>query len=233
MQDNNRFFRLVWRINALAIACLVVLLGLLGLYQLTYFFKWQTRDRQVTDLVAVAPQTVRQEESRLGQPNKIAGTQIVRIPLYLEQKTDDVYFSKGSSGNIVNELFVDSSTGKSKWLFKGTSRLVLNQNHILSQLKSEQPLVTSILYTLVEKDSNGDGTLSHKDQVTVGYSSLDGTVFTPLMDNVEKLYATEQVSDDRLLIIYSRNGETRAITYSVPSYTTVVDNALPKLDATP
>jgi hypothetical protein len=233
MQDNNRFFQFVWRLNALAIAGLVLLTVLLGLYGLTSLVSWETRERNVTDLVTVNPGVSQQEEVRLGYPSSIAGTQIVRIPLYLEQKTDVTYFSKSSGANTVNDLYVDSATGKSNWLFKGTHRLIFNQNPILRQLKSNESVVTSILYSLIEKDSNGDGRLSHKDEITVGYSSPDGSIYKPLMNNIEKLYATEQVSDDRFIIVYSRNGESRVATYALPAYTIVADNALPKLSAAP
>jgi hypothetical protein len=233
MQDSNLFFQFVWRLNALAIAGVALIAGLLGLYGLASVFNWQTRDREVTDLVTVDPRVPRQEEARLGYPSAIAGSQVVRIPLYLEQRTDVTYYSKASGDNMVNELYVDSTTGKSQWLFKGTQRLILNQNLVLRQLKSDEPVVTSILYALVEKDSNGDGRLSSQDKVNLGYSAPDGSFYTPLMDNIEKLYATEQVSDDRLMIVYSRNGESRVTTYALPGFTIVVDNALPKLSVSP
>jgi uncharacterized membrane protein YqjE len=49
MQDNNRFFQFVWRLNALAIAGLALLAVLLGLYGLTSLVSWETRERNVTD----------------------------------------------------------------------------------------------------------------------------------------------------------------------------------------
>jgi hypothetical protein len=233
MQDNNRFFQFVWRVNALAIAAVAVVAGMLGLYGLGSIVGYETRDREVTDLVTVDPEVPRQEEARLGQPFPIGGTQVVRIPLYLAQKTDATYYIKSSGDNIVNELYVDSNTGKSTWLFKGTKRLIFNQTSVLRQLKSEQPNVTSLVYALVDNDSNKDGRLSPKDLAAIGYSSPDGAIYTPLIDGIEKLYAIEQVSDDRLMILYSRNGESRMITYALPGFTTIVDNALPKLDASP
>jgi hypothetical protein len=233
MQDNNRFFQFVWRLNALAIAGVAVVAGLLGLYGLISIFDWETRDREVTDLLAVEPDVSRQDEVRLGYPTTVPGTQYVRIPLFREQKRDLSYYSKSSGDNTVNELYVDSSTGKSRWLFAGTDRLILNQLQTMQQLKSAQPIATSILYSLVDKDTNNDKRLSPQDFTSIGYASLDGTVYTPLLDNIAKLYAVEQVADDKVMVIYFRNGESRLITYALPNYAILVDQVLPKLESKP
>jgi hypothetical protein len=233
MQDNNRFFQFVWRLNALAIAGVAVVAGLLGLYGLISIFDWETRDREVTDLLAVEPDVSRQDEVRLGYPTTIPGTQYVRVPLFREQKRDLSYYSKSSGDNTVNELYVDSSTGKSKWLFAGTDRLILNQLQTMQQLKSDQPIATSILYSLVDKDTNNDKRLSPQDVTSIGYASLDGTVYTPLLDNIGKLYSVEQVADDKVMVIYFRNGESRLITYALPNYAILVDQVLPKLESKP
>lgn len=231
MTENNRFFKLVWRVNALVICIVALLAGLLSLYGLYSVLKDQTRDRQVSDLLIVNPEQPVQEEVILGFPRAIAGTSGVRIPLYREQKTEVRYYSKSSNDNIVNELFVDSITGQGTWLFKGTGRIVLNSADIMQKLKTDAPLVTAILYTLVDKDSDANGRLTSGDQISVGFSNPQGTSYTPLLDQIEKLFALEQVSDDRLLLLYVKNGESRMATYSLPGFSIVNDKAVPTLEA--
>jgi hypothetical protein len=233
MQENSRFFQLVWRVNALAIAGVVVLAGLFGIYVLYSFIKEETRDRTVSNTLTTKPQQPRQEEMRFGSPVPIPGSPFVRIPLYREQRTSVTYSAKSSGANSVNELFVDSTNGQSTWLFKGQDRLIVNKSQVLSRLKSDQPNVTSILYTLVEKDTSGDERLSYNDKVSVGYSTPDGSAYTPLLDNIDKLFAVEQVADDRLMILYARQGENRLITYTLPTYTIINDKVSPKLEDKP
>lgn len=233
MQDNNRFFQFIWRVNALAIVGVAMLAGVLGIYAVYSVFKTETRDREVTDLLAVNPDVPQQDEVRLGYPTMIPGTQFVRIQLFREQKTDLTYYSKSSGDNTVNELFVNSTTGQSKWLFAGTDRIILNQVQTLSQLKSDQPVATSILYSLVDRDTNGDARLSAQDFTSIGYTSPDAAAYTPLLDNIQKLYAVEQVADDKVMVLYVRNGESRMTTYGLPNYSVVIDQILPKLEAKP
>jgi hypothetical protein len=230
MTDGNRFFKFVWRVNALAIFCVALLAGLLCLYALYSIFQDKTRDRGVTDLLVVNPEQKVQEEVILGYPSAIAGTSMVRVPLYREQKTELRYYSKSSSANIVNELFVNGLTGESVWLFKGAQRLILNSVNILQKLKSETPVVSSIVYTLVDKDTDANGRLTASDHITVGFSNLQGTSYSPLLDQIDKLFALEQVADDRLIMLYAKNGESRMTTYSLPTFSVITDSALPKLD---
>jgi hypothetical protein len=233
MQENSRFFQFIWRVNALAIASIVIVAGVVGLYALYSFIKEETRDRLVTKTPTVKTEQPRQQEMRLGVPVPVSGTVFVRVPLHRAQKTNVTYYSKSIGASTVNELFVDNTNGQSAWLFKGVDRLIVNHSDILSQLKSAQPSVTSIVYTLVEKDTNGDERLSSNDKVSVGYSAPDGSAYTPLLDNVDKLFAIDQVADDRLIILYARQGESRLTTYALPNYAIVIDKELPKLPDEP
>lgn len=233
MQENNRFFQLVWRVNALAIFAIAVLGTLLGLYAVFDQVRDEFRAPSVIKRLPIQQAQPRQEEMRFGLPILIPGSAFVRFPLHKELKTSASYSSRVSNPNSVNVLFVNSSNGESKWLFKGDNRLIVNQSHVLSQLKSDQPVATSIVYTLVEKDTSGDERLSSNDQVSVGYSSPDGSTYTSLLNNIEKLYAMDQVTDDRLMILYAREGESRLATYALPNYTIVADTVSPKRENNP
>lgn len=230
MQDNNRFFQLIWRVNALAIAGVAVIAALLGIFALIAIFIEQTRDREVSDVLTIDPQKPREDGVRLGYPDSVLGTQFTRLPLYREQKTSLTYYSKSSSDNMVNDLFVDTSTGQSQWLFKGTDRLILSQRNILRQLQAPRLEATSIVYTLIEKDTSGDGRLASDDRVSVGFSATDGTSYTALITDIEKLFSVEQVADDKVMIVYVRGGESRFTIYSTPGFAVLSDKALPKLE---
>jgi hypothetical protein len=233
MTDSNRFFRFLWRANALVIFCVALLAGLLGLYGLFYIVKDNIRNREVTDVLIVNPEQQVEEETILGYPRAIPGTTFVRIPLYREQKTDLSYYSKSSNANTVNEVFIDSATGNSVWLFKGTQRLILGSVDILSKLKAEAPLATAIVYTVAEKDTDANGRLTPSDHVSVGFSNPQGNTYNPLLEDIEKLFATEQVADDRLMVLYAKNGESRIVTFSLPAFNVIKDTLLPKLEAQP
>jgi hypothetical protein len=231
MTDSNRFFEFVWRANALVILGVALLAGLLGVIALVAIVIDETSERSVSDLLIVNPERPVQEDVVLGYPLNIAGTTFVRISLFREQRTDLRYYSKSSSGNTVNDLFVNSTTGESSWLFKGTDRLILGSSDIMQKLRSDSPVATAIIYTLADKDTDANGRITTSDHVSVGYSNPQGTMYTPLLNDIEKLFALQQVTDDRLMLLYSKNGESRIATYSLPTFAVVGDSALPKLDA--
>jgi hypothetical protein len=231
MTDNNRFFQLVWRVNALAILGVAILAAILGVIALVAIVIDQTRERSVSDLLIVNPDRPVQEEVILGYPSTVAGTPYVRVPLYREQKSDIRYYSKSSSGNTVNELFVNSATSESGWLFEGAERLILDSVPVLQTLRSDAPTTTAIAYTVIDKDTDANGRLTASDHVSVGYSNPQGTIYTPLLNDIEKLFSLQQVTDERLLVLYAKAGESRMATFALPTFTRLTDTALPKLNA--
>ena len=231
MLDNNRFFRFLWRINALAITGVALIAAVLGAYALYSILRAETRDRNVSDLLVVNPEQPVQEEVILGRPRALAGTKMVRVPLYREQKIDVSYYSKESGSNTVNELVIDSVTGKSEWLFKDTARLIVNITETRQEINSDAPKTEAIVYSMIERDSNSDGKLTATDKISIGYSNAEAANYVPLLDNIEKLYAVQQVADDRLMVIYVKDGESRLMTYMLPAFTTLADIAMPKLEA--
>src|SRR5262249_7394781 len=124
--DQNLFFRLVWRFNALALA-IVLLAAALGLA--LPFLRWQA--------APVVEQVVRQEPAapssekakyvwRLEFPRPGGKEGLVALVLSQSRDVDvDIIgaIASSSSGKfgvpdkIVNYLFVDAATGSTRWLF--------------------------------------------------------------------------------------------------------------------
>ena len=83
----------------------------------------------------------------------------------------------------------------------------------------------------IEKDSNGDNRLTEKDAVSLATSKIDGTNYKRLIEGIDQLYSIQQVSDDRVLVLYQKNQQTFSEVYSVPSMERLAQANVPKVDS--
>lgn len=220
INDNNKFFRYVWRFNALAIACAVVLGFVLCSYAAIKVFKRETRERHVTNVVNLEGQTKVKDEFVFDYPYMVVGTDYLRVALFKTQSYDMSYFPKSSGRNEVNYLFLNTRTGESKWMLQTTAQLFISDTVLLNKLeKSNQNenRAIGIVYTVAEKDTNGDNRLSGNDTLAVSFSSPDGSGYKKLVEGVDRLYAIKQIADDKMIIFYEKNKETICEIYQIPS----------------
>jgi hypothetical protein len=230
--SENSFFRFVWRFNALAIAGAAIVFLVLGVYAAASIFRQETRERRVTNVVNVSDRDKVSEEFTLGSPTSIAGTAYVQIPLYRGQSYAASYYSKSSGQNDVNYLFLNVSTNESKWVFEGAGQLIIVSKVLFSKLKSsrdESQTGVGLIYTVVEKDTNGDGRLSERDAVSLAVSDVDGRRYRKLIENIEQLYSVQQITDDKVLVLYQKNRQAMYELYSVPSMVQLQQSIIPQI----
>ena len=232
----NRFFDYVWRFNALAVAAATILCVLLGLYAGAIIFKQETRSRRVTNVVNIGDKDKISEEFTLGTPITVAGTQYVRVPLYRGQSygaSSAPYYSKISEQNLVNFLFLNSSTTESRWLFENAGQLLISSQVLTNKLKAlpdEQNAAVAMIYSVVERDSNGDNRLTDKDAVSLATSAVDGTNYRKLIEGIERLYSVQQIADDKMLVLYQKDQTTLSELYSVPALVRLQQSSIPKIN---
>lgn len=232
-QSESRFFRFVWRFNALAIAGAAIVCILLGLYAAATIFKEETRSRRVTNVVNVGEKDNVSEEFALGSATIIAGTPYVRVPLYRAQSYSALYYSKRSEQNAVNFLFLNISTNESRWLFERTGQLMIDSQVLYSKLRispDEPRTGVGVVHVVVERDSNGDSRLTDKDAVSLAASAVDGANYRKLIEGIERLYSVQQIADDKVLVLYQKNQKTVSELYSVPSMERLSQASIPKID---
>lgn len=74
----SRFFRLVWRANALVILLAGVLASAVALFSLAFIWREQTRTHEVRGVVNIAGAEVQQEKYRLGHFERLKGMHLLR-----------------------------------------------------------------------------------------------------------------------------------------------------------
>ncbi|MGL4490966.1 MAG: hypothetical protein ACRCU5_16115 [Rhizobiaceae bacterium] len=230
-----KFFKYVWRYNALAIAGTATLCGLVALSLVYDLVRNITRDREVSNVVRIdgeaeAPNAIK-EVFTIGAPYLVAGTSYMQVPQYREQSQDRDYYSKESTQNISNYLFLNLQNNESKWLVSESERLFLSSNALTERAPGDlsgSGKALGIIYRLVDKDTNGDGNLTQNDAVTIAASGVDGSNFRKVLDGVTNILSTEQIAADRLLIFYQREDETISEIYSVPALVKLSGHTLSK-----
>jgi len=232
-QSENKFFKYIWRFNALVIAGAAVLCILIFSFAAIKIFMDETRERHVTNVVNVGENAKVNEEFVLGYPDTMAGTDYVRTPLYRDQSYDMSYYLKSSGGDEVNYLFLNASNNESKWLLESTNQLFISDTVLSDKLKNlpaETNKAVGIVYSLVEKDSDGDGRLTNKDAITISTSSTDGTQYRKLIEGIDRLYSVKQITDDKVLVLYQKNKETVSELYSIPSMKQLSRHNIPQVN---
>lgn len=231
-QNENRFFKYLWRFNALVIAGAAVLCILIGSFAAIMIFKEETGVRHVTNVVNIGGRPQVKEEFILGYPDVMTGTDYIKIPLYRDQHYEMSSYSKKSGGNEVNYLFVSASSNEGRWLLETTDQLFISETILSERLKNlpaEEAKVLGVVYSLVEKDSDGDGRLTNRDLITVSASDAGGRSYRELIEGIERLYAIRQIADDKFLVLYQANKETISGLYSVPSMTQISQQKIPQV----
>lgn len=231
-QSESRFFKYLWRFNALAVAAVSIILGVLGLYATVMIFKEETRPRRVTNVVNVSDKDKISEDFSLGLAVTLEGTPYVKIPLYRGQAYAASYYPKSSERNDVNYLFVNIVTGDSRWLFESAAQLVTDSDILYAKVRNSpgDPRVSvGIMYTLVEKDTNGDSRLTNKDAVSLAVSNVDGSQFRKLVEGVERVYFIRRIADDKVLVVYQKDQGSIFELYSVPSMIRAQQSSIPKI----
>ncbi|WP_284260498.1 hypothetical protein [Bradyrhizobium iriomotense] len=224
MGRSDRFFRRVWRFNALAIATVAVLLVLSGLIVVGTIAYDHMRPRRVTNVVNVGEQDAVSNEFSLGTPGAIAGTPFVEVSLYRKQS----YGGKWSDNNVVNLLFVNSFTNESRWLFEGAGQLILGSHWMFNRADEARTAVAvGAFYVVVDGDTNGDKRLSGNDLVSLAAVAADGTNYRKLIEGIEEIYFVKQVADDKALVLYLKDKQAMSALFSLPSMVPLTQAKLP------
>lgn len=210
----RRFFRTVWRLNALIIllagvlACGFVAVATLAL------LRDITRTRHVSNVVNVAPEQRGRDRTSLGSFVRVEGTQVFRAPLNIEQEFDLSVASKETT-SIQNYLFYDPALDRSYWLRAGAPALFADSHELPERDFEERLPIVAMLYEIVERDTDGDQRLTESDLKVIALADPAGTRLTPLLTGVAEVHAADITSGNAALIIYTTSGKLHAATVDV------------------
>jgi hypothetical protein len=208
---SHRFFRIVWRINAivllLAAAAAILLLGIGAVELGADFF----RSRGDRDVVTVAGQRVESSRFQFEDFERLPGTNVLRAPLVVYESYG--FASSGGGRATRNYLYYDSSTRNAHWLLPDNKKLISWSCDLkTSKTSLEEPRVLGSLYAVVEQDFDHDGQLTSSDLSSVLLTDPAGVKETQIFDRVSSIQGCEVLSPASAVLFYVLKSELRAAT---------------------
>lgn len=203
---SSRFFRNLWRLNAITIA----ICGLLGVAIALFaavkiasdVFRWTYRAQDIARVKLADPaKPAIQTEFAAGQFRPVRGTTIAMAPLIAKQTYDYSYSSKDATSER-NYVFYDTVSGISLKLLPQDTQIVLSHTELRADGEDGAAAPKAMLFQLVETDSNADGILSHADKATLALSRNDGSELTRLDLAPTSMHGTIVTADGATLVIF-------------------------------
>lgn len=218
MTDSHPFFRFVWRINALLILGVAVVVGAFVAYETA---RQALRSRSVyrapaggleTPLpTAERPPTAPpQEVLHVGQFTRADGP-IFHAPLYAGRPGDaykSISSMKGGGERIRNIMIFDSRTGAVTQLFPDDKGRILDEE-VVSRRRGEglQNGTLARVYAYATEDTNGDGRLDSGDRHRIVVTKPDGSNPVVIAENVDRYgAASADRAGDTILAYFLRRG---------------------------
>jgi hypothetical protein len=239
----SRFFRFVWKVDALiifaagALAALAVSVATYKMVQHSFF-----SSKRSGPTVDVVGQPDAKEMLRLTKLVAIEGGPYLMVPLQSEPKSRQSGYGK-EPASLRNYLFLNGDDLSMHWLLSRNDHLI-NKRHFLCKTEprmkrsgvtqeagsEETCRVVGILYEIVKKDTDGDKRLTSKDEFTLVVSDSSGRNVQEIEEHVQALVGWKLLDTDLALLLYAKQGVYLAAKLSLRENKILerVDMALPR-----
>lgn len=229
--ETNRFFLTVNRINAVLLL-LVLLAGgfsvILALLSMWGLGGWDNSP------VAADPEVIPPKQSSLwyGNLQRIEGTSYSYIEVTTERyERKSLAGSLGSGGYgsdpVRNVMFINENNLEAHSLFE-------NNDYVISEIwpvtwldsKASARKTLALLFVVIEKDTDGDRTLSENDYQTIALTRPDGSGYREIATKVSALRDKERIAGNELLLMLSQDGKLNLNKYSLEDFSLVAAQAV-------
>jgi hypothetical protein len=229
MSKPRSFFRIIWKFNAIAIACASVIGILLGGLALYEFTNHMLRQRQVTNIAVAAPESGQPEQKiatyDIGQFTKMRGSEVLWAPLHLRQKFQASYRSKAAR-SVANYVFYDPKTGKDSKLLQSNAQIIIQTHYLARDPHEKNTPIQALAFEIVEKDTNGDGVMTRSDARRLALSKPDGTNLKRLPQMYAGILGTFVLEDGTLVLLVRHGEKVQALHVSGDTFTVAATQAV-------
>lgn len=224
MTDDNKFFRWLWRINAILIAgvglAAITMLMFSGLFSGYHpdNFEVKPNEGQKPFEYTIEAGSLNGNNSGIvtsatGSAEALEGTGEaylfrVRKPAGSDRRVVVSSMSYFSGVWPVNILMLRGDTGQGQWLFSGDSRIVdgMFEVHALAPAQTPAPNpVKGLLITVTDADTDGDGALTDRDRQSL-YTYKPGHTGVTKLLAADRIISLTQTDAENVLVVY-RDGQ--------------------------
>jgi hypothetical protein len=218
MNDKNRFFVIINRINSVLL--LVVFLLAAGGLIVTFFMESQWRRSRSIEVQDKSEQGKTEKINlRLGHIEQVHGAPIQFVRL--ETETKGGKFSSGGYPDVTrNIMFLTKGLKQARWLFPKHHFVIKAIDQLREKEGYEKKDPTRALYyEVIKEDSNGDGKLSEDDNSVVAVSKIDGSGYVELISGLQRTIGHQTVNQGtELAVLIEKNGRVLYMTYSLKNF---------------
>jgi hypothetical protein len=246
VQEESKFFRFLWRVDAILLALAgVLLIGVLSTLLVEAWTMRHSYQPVPEGHFAPVPKTAEQSYTyRLSEQPEfalLAQEQFYALQRYKGAPSSyglaDV--TAGSSSvdrfnDAVNLLAVNTITGASHWLFEGYKRAVVDQQSIYGGGPPRvvpapgEPLANPIAIVIrtVDKDTNNDGRFDLRDRQALYYYQ-PGNQRASKFFEADYIISMREVQGGNFLVVYEKGQSAIAATFRVPDFKLLSQHKLP------
>ena len=229
MHEENRFFRILWRVNAVLLALTGLLaVGLLCTVAVGLLMSNFGRHDEPVPMKSAAGDKVRYELAPEGTP--LQGTPFMLYTLNRRSGAfaDEGSFSgRGNTGQDANYLIVDSGTASGTWLFAHETQAIWS--HVLlykTPSADGGDVVTAMILTVADTDTDKDGALTGRDRQSLCFYR-PGDARAVKFFTADNIWSVRQIDADRFSVVYGDGGKTAAAVFSTHDVALLRTGVLP------
>jgi len=208
----KRFFRVIWKINALLICLAGLLLTVMLTFALFSMLQSMLWDRHGAAIAV-------RSKSETPTPKEIAklsiekvesldGTTIVRCTVQSgdsgSSKMDSL--SRYSPLATCNYIFFDTTTNQQTQLFPTNTNVIVESNDFYFPSTPCDKRVTKwTSYIVADKDTDNDGVISASDLKSLAITHADGKDFHVYLTDLDRVLKTELIGENDFYVFYEQN----------------------------
>ncbi|MFW5427277.1 MAG: hypothetical protein ACKE8G_06765 [Methylophagaceae bacterium] len=234
---DSKFNSWVWKINGVIILIAgIATIFIVGFSAYEMFLRYPSNPPEEIINLAEDPEGIEKWTLNRGEP--IQGTNTLMLSLTsendeVESDTFNMFSDSRYSSSIAkNILFLDMSNNQSIWLFNSTSQLILlsEQFPYGYQTYEKNPVTKILFHHVVNKDSNNDGVLNYQDSASLAITKPDGTDYTVIIEEFERIIARNMVGENQVMIVFQNNGIGYSMLFDISTFKEISINELPKVN---
>lgn len=222
MQNAEKYFRYLWRFNAIAMAVIgfaVVIAFVANLLSPL----WSAPHSGPAGSFAPIPKSAEH-----GYTYELA-----RDAVRLSGTREEIFVLKrwkgGPEARDVNLLVVNNLSAASHWLFRGTDRTILARDEVhasdVADFNAYSPVVAIVL-TVADADTNKDDKLDGKDRRSLYFYRV-GAASAVKFFTADRVLVAQQAGADRYLVIYENGDKAAAQLFSLLDFKPLSQSPLP------